>query len=31
MKIAILDDWQDVARRYADWSPLAQLPQFVWI
>ncbi len=23
MKIAILDDWQDVARSYADWSPLA--------
>jgi phosphoglycerate dehydrogenase-like enzyme len=23
MKIAILDDWQDVARGYADWSPLA--------
>lgn len=23
MKIAILDDWQDVARRYADWSLLA--------
>jgi phosphoglycerate dehydrogenase-like enzyme len=23
MNIAILDDWQDVARRYGDWSPLA--------
>jgi len=23
IKIAILDDWQDVARSYADWSLLA--------
>jgi phosphoglycerate dehydrogenase-like enzyme len=29
-KIAVLDDWQDVARRSADWSPLAARAELVF-
>lgn len=30
MKIAILDDWQDVARSSADWSKLAARAELVF-
>jgi phosphoglycerate dehydrogenase-like enzyme len=30
MRIAVLDDWQGVARRYADWSPLEKRADVVF-
>jgi hypothetical protein len=31
VKIAILDDWQDVARGSADWSPLAARAELTFL